>query len=99
MLGMVCSWEGDRHRVDEENDQLGKGLGQGSGKRARDQLGKGNLRLQRGWSGGARETEVWQKRTWRHSKARCEDRVMGACSGRQDEEEGMKLAKEPYEGE
>ena len=50
VLGMVCRWEGDRRGVDEESDRLGKGLGQGGGKRARDQLGKGDLRLQRGWS-------------------------------------------------
>lgn len=47
VLGMVCRWEG--RGGDEESDRLGKGLGQGGGKRARDQLGKGDLRLQRGW--------------------------------------------------
>lgn len=50
MLGKVCRWEGERHWVDGENDQLGKGLAQGGRKRAEDQLGKGSVRLRRGWS-------------------------------------------------
>lgn len=97
VLGMVCRWEG--RGGDEESDRLGEGLGQGGGKRARDQLGKGDLRLQRGWSQGARGPEVSRMRTRRRSKARCEDHVMGACSRRQDEEEGIKLAEMLNEGE